>query len=204
MKQEMMDIISDKEKLIKSLRELEFEFAQGNISKSAYNLQKKDLNNKLETLAVADRVKRLQGKGENEKPLDYWTDKKNEEKAAEEKEELMQKYMTSSKPRDLNKATVKKGGMNRNRAVITAFVALIFLTGIGFGFLVLNGSSESAAVSMQVNQSAFPTVHNNTTNITNDTTLITNSNDTSTDNGNTGGTGGNNGGSGGSGGNGTQ
>ena len=190
-----MDIISDKEKLVKSLRELEFEFAQGNISKSAYNLQKKDLNNRLETLAVAERVKRLQGKGESEKTLDYWADKKNEEQAAEEKEELMRKYMTSNKARNLKYSEVKKGGMNRNRTVLTAFVALIFFVGIGFGFFLLNGSSESAAVPMQVNQSAFPTVHNNTTNITNDTTLSTNFNDT-TDNSGTG-NGGSNGGSGG-------
>lgn len=181
----MIDIISDKEKLMKSLRELEFEFAQGNISKSDYNLQKRNLNNQLDTLEVADRVKRLQGKGQTEKSLDYWTDKKEEEKAAEEKEELMRKYMTSTKSRDITKSG-EKSGMTRNRAILAVIAALIFFSGIGFGFLFLNGASQSAAVSMMVNQSAFPTVHNNTTNVTSNATL-SNVTQTSTSGGSTGG-----------------
>jgi len=37
----MIDIKSDKEKVIRSLQELEFEFSQGNISEKTYNSQKK-------------------------------------------------------------------------------------------------------------------------------------------------------------------
>jgi len=49
-------------------------------------------------LEVADRVKRLQGRGEVEKPLEYWTEKKEAEEAKQAKEELMKQFITSSSP----------------------------------------------------------------------------------------------------------
>jgi hypothetical protein len=177
----MIEIKSDKEKVIRSLQELEFEFAQGNISKKTYNTQKKDLEYKLETFKVADRVKRLQGKGNSEKPLEYWTEKKEEEEEKQAKEELMKRYITTSSP---SYPTNKKGNtsVKQRKAVLTAILALIFITGIGFGVFLMKVPAESAAVSMNINQSAFPTVVNNTTNITNTTDLtISDTQSTSTD-----------------------
>lgn len=167
----MIDIIPDKEKLINSLNELEFEFKKGNISKDSYNSQKKRLEDKIDTTEIVDRVKKLQGKNEADKTLDYWTQKKNEDKVQEEKEELMRKFMTSSKTHDLRTIKEKKRGINRNRTILATLLAVIFISGVAFGFVVINGSVESSAVPMSINQSAFPS--NNNTNITTNNTLNT-------------------------------
>ena len=166
----MIDIIPDKEKLINSLNELEFEFKKGNISKDSYNSQKKRLEDKIDTTEIVDRVKKLQGKNEADKTLDYWTQKKNEDKVQEEKEELMRKFMTSSKTHDLRTIKEKKRGINRNRTILATLLAVIFISGVAFGFVVINGSVESSAVPMSINQSAFS---NNNTNITTNNTLNT-------------------------------
>ncbi|MGP8023146.1 MAG: hypothetical protein ACLPHE_03825 [Methanobacterium sp.] len=167
----MSDIIPDKEKLIKSLNELEFEFKNGNISKNAYNSQKKKLNDKINTIEIVNRVKKLQGKDEAGKTFDYLTQQKKDDKVQEEQEELMRKYMTSSKTHDLRTIKEKKRGINRNRTILATLLAVIFISGVAFGFVVINGSFESSAVLMTLNQSAL-TTSNNTTNITNNNTLL--------------------------------
>ena len=167
----MSDIIPDKEKLIKSLNELEFEFKKGNISKNAYNSQKKKLNDKINTIEIVNRVKKLQGKDEAGKTFDYLTQQKKDDKVQEEQEELMRKYMTSSKTHDLRTIKEKKRGINRNLTILATLLAVIFISGVAFGFVVINGSFESSAVPMTLNQSAF-TTFNNTTNITNNNTPL--------------------------------
>jgi hypothetical protein len=167
----MSDIIPDKEKLIKSLNELEFEFKKGNISKNSYNSQKKKLNDKIDTIEIVNRVKKLQGKDEAGKTFDYLTQQKKDDKVQEEQEELMRKYMTSSKTHDLRTIKEKKRGINRNRTILATLLAVIFISGVVFGFVVINGSFESSAVPMTLNQSAF-TTFNNTTNITNNNTPL--------------------------------
>ncbi|MGO9386887.1 MAG: hypothetical protein ACLPWD_02440 [Methanobacterium sp.] len=167
----MSDIIPDKEKLIKSLNQLEFEFKKGNISKNSYNSQKKRLNGKIDTIEIVNRVKTLQGKNEAGKTFDYLKQQKNEDKVQEEQEELMRKYMTSSKTHDLRTIKEKKRGINRNRTILASLLAVIFISGVVFGFVVINGSFESSAVPMTLNQSAF-TTFNNTTNITNNNTPL--------------------------------
>ena len=167
----MSDIIPDKEKLIKSLNELEFEFKKGNISKNAYNSQKKKLNDKIDTIEIVNRVKKLQGKDEAGKTFDYLTQQKKDDKVQEEQEELMRKYMTSSKTHDLRTIKEKKRGINRNRTILATLLAVIFISGVAFGFVVINGSFESSAVLMTLNQSAL-TTSNNTTNITNNNTPV--------------------------------
>jgi hypothetical protein len=194
----MIDIKSDKEKVIRSLQELEFEFAQGNVSEKAYNSQKRELTSKLETLEVADRVKRLQGKGEAEKPLEYWTEKKEAEEANQAKEELMKKFITSSSP-SYPKAK-KVTNRNQRKAVIYTVLALIFVSGIGFGVFLMKIPGESAAVTMTINQSAFPVVSNDT-NVTNTTSSNSTGQSSSTGSSSTGtNTGGSTGGTGNTGG----
>lgn len=170
LKKEMIDIKSDKEKVIRSLQELEFQFAQGNVSEKIYNSKKKELKSNLETLEATDRVKRLQGRGEVEKPLEYWTEKKEAEEEKQAKEELMKKFITSSSP--TYPKPKKEINVKRRKAVIYTILALIFVSGIGFGVFFMV-PSESTAVTMTVNQSAFPEV-NNSTNMTNTTTSSTN------------------------------
>ena len=80
-----------------SLKKLETQFTEGKVSKRQYNLEKRVLEDKLDTVLAADRIKRLQGKDVTEKPLDYWSDKKKEEENIEEKEELIKKYVTTPK-----------------------------------------------------------------------------------------------------------
>jgi hypothetical protein len=167
----MSDIIPDKEKLIKSLNELEFEFKKGNISKNAYNSQKKKLNDKIDTIEIVNRVKKLQGKDEAGKTFDYLTQQKKDDKVQEEQEELMRKYMTSSKTHNLRTIKEKKRGINRNLTILATLLAVIFISGVAFGFVVINGSFESSAVPMTLNQSAL-TTSNNTTNITNNNTPV--------------------------------
>lgn len=172
----MIDIKSDKDKVIRSLQEVEFEFAQGNISKKAYTSQKRELQTKLETLEVADRVKRLQGKKETEKPLEYWTEKKEEAEEKRAKEELMKKFITDSGPTYPN-AKTEKASVNKRKAVLIALLGLIFISGIGFGIFLMKVPSESAAATMNVDQSAFPVITNNTT--VSNTTVSTSSDTTS-------------------------
>lgn len=172
----MIDIKSDKDKVIRSLQEVEFEFAQGNISKKAYTSQKRELQTKLETLEVADRVKRLQGKKETEKPLEYWTEKKEEAEEKRAKEELMKKFITDSSPTYPN-AKTEKASVNKRKAVLIALLGLIFISGIGFGIFLMKVPSESAAATMNVDQSAFPVITNNTT--VSNTTVSTSSDTTS-------------------------
>ncbi|HEY0196208.1 MAG TPA: hypothetical protein VGC02_01415 [Methanobacterium sp.] len=167
----MIDIKSDKEKVIRSLQELEFEFAQGNISKKTYNSQKRGLETKLETLETADRIKRLQGKGGAEKPLEYWTEKKEAEEEKQAKEELMKKFITSSSP-SYPTAKSDKTTEGKGKVALTAILALIFISGIGFGIFLMKVPSESAAMSMTIDQSAFPVI-NNSTNMTNSTNKTT-------------------------------
>lgn len=168
----MINIITDRNKVIRSLQELEFEYAQGNISEKVYISQKKELELELENFAVADRVKRLQGKKEAEKPLEYWTEKKEAEEAKKAKEELMKKFITKSSPTYPTDTTKK--GINKSKAVLTSILVLIFFIGIGFGVFLMKVPEQSTAVPMTINQSAFPVLNNtNATNITDTSTEST-------------------------------
>jgi hypothetical protein len=186
----MIDINTDKDTIIRSLQELEFKFAQGDITEKVYNSQKRELQTELENFAVVDRIKRLQGSKGGEKPLEYWTEKKEAEEAKQAKEELMKKFITSSSAA-YPAAKAKKTGFNKSKTALTGIVALIFFIGIGFGVFLMKVPAESAAVSMSINESAFPVI-NNTTNATNTTTDTTLEDLTDTTNTGTGtGTGGN-------------
>ena len=93
---------------------------------------------------------------------------KRSQKSYEGKEELMKKFITSSSAA-YPAAKAKKTGVNKSKTALTGIIALIFFIGIGFGVFLMKVPSESAAVSMSINESAFPVI-NNTTNATNNTT----------------------------------
>jgi hypothetical protein len=57
----MIKIVSDGKKLNKELEELETDYSKGNISKKEYFAHKRDIGQKMETLRVADHVRRMQG-----------------------------------------------------------------------------------------------------------------------------------------------
>jgi hypothetical protein len=167
----MIEIASQKEKMIKRLKELENEYNQGHLPKKDFVSQKKYLIQQIEALEVADRVRILQGKQGSEKSLDHWSEKEKEKKVVEdqdEKEELQKKYMT--KPR-ITEENPSNGKFSNRAKIIIAIVLIIgFLVGTAFGVSVISKTSKSPQVSMIVNDSAFPA--NNTTNITNKTTTI--------------------------------
>lgn len=168
-------MIPDKEKL-RSSRELEDEFEKGEISENSYNSRKKQLADELETAKIINRVKRLQGKKEVDGRRTI--DKRKQLNDQKEKEELMRKYMTSTKIHKLGSSNGKKRRKNRTVPIIGVLLALIFFSGIALGFLVYNGPSQTS-VAMTVNQSAFPNNSSNITNATNNNSLSSTTNQTS-------------------------
>ena len=103
-------------------------------------------------------------------------EKKEEAEEKRAKEELMKKFITDSGPTYPN-AKTEEASVNKRKAVLTALLALIFISGIGFGIFLMKVPSESAAATMNVDQSAFPVITNNTT--VSNTTVSTSSDTTS-------------------------
>lgn len=137
------------------------------------------------TVLAADRIKRLQGKEVDEKPLEYWSDKQKEEDDIEEKEALIEKYVTTPKKAPVTQN--KNSGMSRGRISLLVFLVVAFFVGTGYGVYVMTIPSDSSGVVMTVNDSAFPVVNNTTTNITvtqntTKTTVVTNTTKTPTRN----------------------
>ncbi|MEN6329937.1 MAG: hypothetical protein ABFC91_06565 [Methanobacteriaceae archaeon] len=170
----MIDIVPDKKKIVRSLQELEFDYSQGNISRKAYISQKNGLNEQLETLDTADRIKRLQGKGQVEKPLEYWTEKEEEKKKQEEREVLLQRYVSSPQP----PGKLSSLSSGRWKTMLAIFLVVAFFVGTGFGVLIMQSPSESSGASLVANESAFPV--ENTTNLTDTNTSSSNTNVTKT------------------------
>lgn len=156
----MIKISMDREKVIKSLKELENEYNKGNISKNHYTIQKSQLNQQLDAFNVADRVRKLQGKEVAEKPIETPTDE-------EENQELFKKYITSPGLKEKNINTEK---VSPTTMIAAAVLIAAFVIGIGFGIYALNIPENISGISLFTNDSAFPPfVVNNTTNMTNTT-----------------------------------
>jgi hypothetical protein len=128
------------------------------------------LEDKLDTVLAADRIKKLQGKEVTEKPLDYWSDKKKDDEDIEEKEALIQKYVTTPKAAPVTQT--KDSGLSRGRLSLLIFVVAAFFVGTGYGVYVISMPANNSAVAMTVNDSAFP-ANNTTANQTNTTTAKT-------------------------------
>ena len=165
-----MKINLDKDKIYKSLNDLERDFTEGKISKKEYNKLKNEYSSQLETFEAADRIKRLQGKGSVEKTLDHWTNKKKEADAVKEKDELVKKYVTPAGYKITKKPP--SSGKSNLPIMVIAFLAVAFIVGIGFGSNILSSPSDSSQISVAVNESAFPDF-NNSTNMTNKTKVTT-------------------------------
>ncbi len=162
----MIKIVLDKKKLKREFDELENEYSKGNLSKKEYFARKRDLGQEMETLLVADRVRRMQGRMGSEKSLDYWSDQEDEKKKLAdkaEKEEMLKKYITnpdSIKAKDMpSRAWFGK----KAKIGLVAFIILAFIVGTSMGTMLIPKPSEVPQVSMVVNSSAFLPVANNTT-----------------------------------------
>ncbi|MGB9936674.1 MAG: hypothetical protein ACPK7O_03055 [Methanobacterium sp.] len=154
----MIKISIERRKIEKSLKELENEFKKGDIPKNHYEFQKRQLTEKLETLSVAERVRKLQGKETAEAPVESSDESENKE--------LFKKYITSSGLKEKNIEGNNK--ISSNKMIGTALLIAAFIIGAGFGIYILNIPEQVSSVPMFTNDSAFPPyVVNNTTNTTN-------------------------------------
>lgn len=165
---ERIDIVSDKDRLLKSLKKLETQFAEGKVSKRQYSREKRVLEDKLSTILAADRIKKLQGKPVDETPIESEIQKERADTV--EKEELIKKYVTT--PKEVPVAP-KSSGMSKGKVALIVFLLAAFFVGTGYGVYVMSiPSNNSSSVAMTVNDSAFPVI-NNTTNTTTNTTITT-------------------------------
>lgn len=152
----MIEISLEKERAIKSLRELEKEYNKGNIPKSHYEFQKRKLTEQLETFDVADRVRKLQGK--------ETTDVTDEEIDSEEENgELFKKFIT---PPGLKEKNIKPKGRSINTKIAAGVLVAAFFIGIVFGVYGFIPQQVSSS-SLFTNDTAFPPFANNSTNVTN-------------------------------------
>jgi hypothetical protein len=175
----MSRAIPDEKRLKKSLDDLEMEYKEGNLSKEDYFKQKEELSKHIETLAVADRVRRLQGRMGSQRPLEYWSEKENEKKEKKEnkkREELIKKYVTT--PLTLEGKPMKERLGTRAKVLLSVFLVAAFVVGTVLGVSLISNPSETPQVLMTVDASAFPA--NNATNTTNTTTQISTTDTTST------------------------
>ena len=152
----MIEISLEKERVIKSLKELEKEYNKGNIPKSHYDFQKRKLREQLETFDVADRVRRLQGK-ETAEVADEETNKEDENG------ELFKKFIT---PPGLKEKNLKPKGKSLNNKIAAGILVVAFFIGIVFGVYGFI-PQQVASSSLFTNDTAFPPFANNSTNITN-------------------------------------
>ena len=153
----MIEISLEKERVIKSLKELEKEYNKGNIPKSHYDFQKRKLREQLETFDVADRVRKLQGK--------ETSDVTNEETDSEEENgELFKKFIT---PPGLKEKNINPQGKSMTTKIAAGVLVAAFFIGIVFGVYGFIPQQVSSS-SLYTNDTAFPPyVVNNSTNSTN-------------------------------------
>ena len=152
----MIEISLEKERVIKSLKELEKEYNKGNIPKSHYDFQKRKLTEQLEAFKVADRVRKLQGK--------ETTDVTSEETISEdENKELFKKFITAP---GLEEKNIKPKGKSISTKIGIGVLVAAFFIGIVFGVYGFIPQQVSSS-SLYTNDSAFPPFTNNSTNVTN-------------------------------------
>ncbi len=134
---------------------MEKDFYSGKISKKEYESQKKVYDNQLENLEAAARIKRLQGRGQEEKTLDYWVEKSKKDQDKKEKEKLLKTYISTPKE-SKTKKQVSKSLNSKIGTLAAVFLVLAFFIGSGFGIYLINLSGTSMDESALVNETAFP------------------------------------------------
>lgn len=154
----MIEISLEKERITKSLKELEKEYTNGNIPKSHYISQKRQLKEQLETFEVANRVRKLQGK-ETAEVVDEEVD------TEEEDSELFKKYIT---PTGLKKKNISSKETSLNTKIAVSILVAAFFIGIVFGVYGFIPQQVSST-HLFTNDTAFPPFVLNTTNSTNST-----------------------------------
>ncbi|QUH23216.1 hypothetical protein HYG87_05245 [Methanobacterium alkalithermotolerans] len=163
--------ISQNDKILKILRDLEKDLEAGNISKKEYQSQKREYSQQLETLEAADRIKMMRGQKNAEKSLDHWAEKNKAEKDQIEEEELVKKYVTTPKTSGTHQNN-SQSSKSKIGALAAVFLALAFFIGSGFGVYILDLPTTATDGTVLVNDTAFPTFENSA-NITQNTQVTT-------------------------------
>ena len=172
----------DKEELIHSLNVFKREYRRGNISKKQFYRHKKQLNRKIDALATADRIKKLQDKKFSEKPLESQSRKvKSEKNNVENKDNAGKTIKKTSMPKGEIKKPVKTKPIsepvtfgknlknlkfnNKFKVAIGTLLIAILLMSTALGSSMLKNPFDAPDNPMQVNSTAFSVkVGNNTTN----------------------------------------
>ena len=90
--------ITNKEQILKNLQELDIQLENRQISRKEYNVLKKQYQEKLESIQVIERIRRMQG---NTTPYSERIQEKevSTEATKQHDKEIIQKYITQSKPK---------------------------------------------------------------------------------------------------------
>ncbi|MEN4007323.1 MAG: hypothetical protein PQ964_08225 [Methanobacteriaceae archaeon] len=154
----MVKISVERDEIIKSLNGLENEFKKGNVPKSHYEFQKRQLTGRLRVMEAAERVMRLRGKKITEAPVEALDEGENDE--------LFRKYITSPGLREKNIESNK--GTSQSTMIAAVLLIIAFVVGIGSGIHILNVPGEVPNIPLYANNTtSLPSVLNNATNITN-------------------------------------
>ena len=161
-----------KEKLLMILNNLEQDYRAGNISQEKYDYLSEEYNHKLQTIAVTDRIRSMQGRVDDA-PSNNLT-QEDLEKSKKEDQELVNKFVFNEEKPKKKSRSLSNGAII---AIATLFLIAAFGAGISFGVFNFdfNGNAASMFGQVTISDSAFPAVVANTT--PTNTTNITTTND---------------------------
>ena len=151
------------------MQELKKDYQAGNISEDKYRYLSKEYSNRLANLDATNRIRNMQGRQINQKPPSKAVQRSMAEASRREDRALVDKYVVKTKQKQ--KPHKSSEVSNKSKYAILAVVCLIgaFLGGISFGLFSGAPQSTVPATSVLIDDSAFPEVIPNTTNVVTDT-----------------------------------
>lgn len=153
---------NDKEKLLKVMRSLDADYADGKISEEKYRYFRSKYEDKLNTLDARDatnRIRSMQGKPSGKRKTNPKPPKLNKKK--KEEPDLVQKYIINPKKGDKDFNKEKKPPMDNGTFKLIAVLVLVigFTAGIGYGVLTFDfGNISVTDAQAIVEDTAFPEV----------------------------------------------
>ena len=164
------------------MQELKKDYQAGKISEDKYRYLSKEYSNRLATIDATNRVRNMQGRQKGTKPPSS-VQRSMAEASRKEDMNLVNKYVV--KPKEDQKIKKAPEVSNKGKYAILAVICLIgaFLVGISFG--LFNGpQTPISAVNAMIDDTAFPEVISNVTNVTVDNVgdQTTSNNNLTTDN----------------------
>lgn len=160
------------------MQELKKDYKAGNISEDKYKYLSKEYSNRLANLNATNRIRNMQGRQNNQNPVSKSAQRSMAEASRREDKNLVDKYIV--KPKEVKKSQKPSEASNKSKYAILAVICLIgaFLVGIGFGLFSGGPQSTVPVASVLIDDTAFPEILNNATNITTDTSNTQSSSNT--------------------------